>query len=242
MSNAVAAALPETAADRGMPLTQSLPEQIAARLSERIVSGAYAPGRRIMEQAVAVEFAVSRGPVREALRLLERDGLVTFLPRRGAQVTALSIEEVREIFDIRSVLHGLRARLMAEGPDHERMLPVLEEHVKRMTQLARRPEAAAEYVEASFRLSRLLTTGSSNRRLSSILGALALQIKRYTTLGLNSPQRRKQSAQNWSGLLEAVKRRDGDAAESLARQLVTDSRDAAIRELEKHGTHAGMGN
>jgi DNA-binding GntR family transcriptional regulator len=53
------------------PLTQSLPEQIANQLSARIVSGAYAPGQRIMEQAVAAEFEVSRGPVREALRLLE---------------------------------------------------------------------------------------------------------------------------------------------------------------------------
>ncbi len=57
-------AVPDTA-----PLTRSLSEQIAARLSERIVSGVYAPGQRIMEQAVADEFAVSRGPVREALRL-----------------------------------------------------------------------------------------------------------------------------------------------------------------------------
>ena len=54
------------------PLTQSLPEQIAARLTERIVAGEYAPGRRIMEQALAAEFAVSRVPVREALRILAR--------------------------------------------------------------------------------------------------------------------------------------------------------------------------
>ena len=64
----------------GAPLTQSLPEQIAARLSERIVSGTYTPGQRVMEQAVAEEFEVSRGPVREALRLLEKEGLVMILP------------------------------------------------------------------------------------------------------------------------------------------------------------------
>jgi DNA-binding GntR family transcriptional regulator len=98
------------------PLTQSLPEQIASRLSERIVSGAYTPGQRIMEQNVAEEFEVSRGPVREALRLLEKDGLVMILPRRGAQVTNPSIEEVNEIFDIRAMLNGLRDRLIAEGP------------------------------------------------------------------------------------------------------------------------------
>ena len=83
------------------PLTLSLPEQIASQLAARITSAVYSPGQRIMEQAVAGEFAVSRGPVREALRLLEKDGLVRILPRRGAQVTNLSIAEVREIFDIR---------------------------------------------------------------------------------------------------------------------------------------------
>ena len=103
------------AAVSSAPLTLSLPEQIAARLSERITAGVYAPGRRVMEQEVSDEFSVSRGPVREALRLLEREGLVTILPRRGAQVTQLSIAEVREIFDIRAALNGLRDRQIAES-------------------------------------------------------------------------------------------------------------------------------
>ena len=68
--------------------------------------------QRIMEQALAAEFAVSRGPVREALRILERDGLVTILPRRGALVSDLSIAEVKEIFDIRAMLNGLRASMV----------------------------------------------------------------------------------------------------------------------------------
>src|SRR5262245_56256603 len=108
------------------PLTLSLAEQIAARLSERIVTGLYPPGQRVMEQAVAAEFEVSRGPVRESLRLLEKDGLVTILPRRGALVTKLSIDEVREIFDIRAMLNGLRDRAIAEDADRARHLPALE--------------------------------------------------------------------------------------------------------------------
>ena len=79
-------------------------------LADRITAGTYPPGQRIMEQALAAEFGVSRGPVRDALRLLEKDGLVTILPRRGAQVTKLTIQEVREIFDIRVALNGLRDR------------------------------------------------------------------------------------------------------------------------------------
>src|SRR5258705_7097707 len=95
----------------------SLPEQIAAQLAARITAGAYAPGQRIMEQALAAEFGVSRGPVRDALRLLEKDGLVTILARRGAQVTKLSIQEGREIFDIRAALNGFPDRGTAEDPE-----------------------------------------------------------------------------------------------------------------------------
>src|SRR3954468_13668215 len=87
-------------------LMLSLPEQIAAQLAARITAGTYQPGQRIMEQALAAEFSVSRGPLRDALRLLEKDGLVTIIARRGAQVTKLSIQEVREIFDIRVALNG----------------------------------------------------------------------------------------------------------------------------------------
>src|SRR5437762_768555 len=118
-----------------LALTLSLPDQIAARLSERIVSGAYLPGQRIMEQALAAEFAVSRGPVREALRILERDGLVTILPRRGALVSDLSISEVKEIFDIRAMLNGLRDRLIAEHTDRKSVLAAVEPHVAQLTRL-----------------------------------------------------------------------------------------------------------
>ena len=105
----------------GAPML-SLPEQIAAQLASRITAGAYAPGQRILEQALAAEFGVSRGPVRDALRLLEKDGLVTILARRGAQVTKLTIQEVREIFDIRVALNGLRDRGIAEDPERSKRI------------------------------------------------------------------------------------------------------------------------
>lgn len=215
----------------GAPLTQSLPEQIAARLSERIVSGTYAPGQRVMEQAVAEEFEVSRGPVREALRLLEKEGLVMILPRRGAQVTNPTITEVHEIFDIRAMLNGLRDRLIAESPHREQLVPVLEQEITRLAQTADAPGAGDEYIEIVLRLNRLLTQTAGNRRLQAILGSLAVQTVRYTRLGLSTPQRRQQSVRHWQRLLQAIRDGDGDAAERIARQRVIDSRDAAVEHL-----------
>jgi DNA-binding GntR family transcriptional regulator len=215
----------------GAALTQSLPEQIAAQLSERIVSGAYTPGQRVMEQAVAEEFDVSRGPVREALRLLEKEGLVMILPRRGAQVTNPTIEEVNEIFDIRAMLNGLRDRLIAEGKQREQLIPVLEQDIARLAQTAAVPGSGDEYIEIVLRLNRLLTQAAGNQRLQSILGSLAVQTVRYTRLGLSTPQRRRQSVQNWQRLLRAIRDGDGDTAERIARQRVIDSRDAAVEHL-----------
>src|SRR3982751_2482887 len=125
----------------------SLSEQIAAQVGARITAGSYAPGQRIMEQAIAAEFGVSRGPVREALRMLEKDGLVTILARRGAQVTKLSISEVREIFDIRVALNGLRDRAIAEDPQRAKVLPMLEKEVAELARLARDTRHSDEYVE-----------------------------------------------------------------------------------------------
>jgi DNA-binding GntR family transcriptional regulator len=220
----------------GAPLTLSLPEQIAARLSDRIIADVYAPGRRVMEQEVSAEFGVSRGPVREALRLLEKEGLVTILPRRGAQVTKLSIAEVREIFDIRASLNGLRDRQIAESPSRGEWLPALERAVERLAELARDPANADEYVEAVFELNRLLNDATPNRRLRAILSSLALQTLRYSRLGLSTPERRLQSIGNWRRLAKAVREGDGPEAQRVSERRVLDSRDAAIAELEKRDT------
>jgi DNA-binding GntR family transcriptional regulator len=220
------------------PLTQSLPEQIASQLAARIISGRYARGQRVFEQAIAAEFAVSRGPVREALRLLERDGLVTILPRRGAQVTNLSTAEVKEIFDIRAQLNGLRDRELAEDPQRMQLLPALEAQVAQLARYARQPDMGDAYVDTVFALNRMLTHASRNRRLRSILDSLALQTLRYSRLGLSSAQRRRQSVQHWQKLIKAIRDGDGAAAEQAARQRVVDSRDAAIRQLETQDADA----
>ena len=214
-------------------LTLSLPEQIASRLSERIVSGAYEPGQRIMEQALAQEFAVSRGPVREALRILERDGLVTILPRRGAIVTDLSVDEVKEIFDIRAMLNGLRDRLIAEHPARTQTLAQVEPEVAQLVRFARDAKRGQDYVETVWKVNRLLTEACPNARLKTILDSLARQTLRYSQLGLSTPERRRESVRHWQNLTDAIRKGDGAKAERIARDRVTDSRDAAIRALEQ---------
>jgi DNA-binding GntR family transcriptional regulator len=86
-------------------------------VSATVSSRGHAPGARIGEQELADEFSVSRGPIRDALRILEREGLATLLPRRGAIVTELSADELRELLEIRAGLFEMVVRKIAAQPN-----------------------------------------------------------------------------------------------------------------------------
>lgn len=212
-------------------LAQTLPERIAATVAERITSGRYKPGERLVEATLARELAVSHGPIRDALRLLQNAGLVTIPPYKGAHVTELSEREIHEIYQVRAALVGLRARWLAEDPAREEILSAVEQPVARLAALARTADRKEDYISAALAVSRTLTEGLTNRWLRSTLQALALQTGRYTRMALDSPERRKESARTWAALLRAMRAGDGDLAQSLAASLSLSTRDAALRSL-----------
>ncbi len=92
---------------------QSLSTQIYEALRERIIEGELPPGSRIRERDLAEEFNVSRIPIREAMPRLESEGFISTLPRRGAVVTEMKLEDVKELFAVRASLEVLAARLAA---------------------------------------------------------------------------------------------------------------------------------
>lgn len=153
-----------------LPGLQTLPEQIAERIYAAIVAGDYQPGERIREEELAESFGVSRGPVREALRILERDSVVRVVPNRGAHVTPLSAKELSEIFEIRRVLAGAMVRRLGEA--HPALLARFGEQVAQLEQLAAGPDPAA-YVATSVELSLTLAQASGNERLAQIMRSLA---------------------------------------------------------------------
>lgn len=98
---------------------RSLRELVCDALRERIVTGSLAPGERLVEDRLAEELAVSRNPVREALRVLAVEGYVDLVPRRGAVVARISSELVEYIFQVRIALEALAARLAARNAIEE---------------------------------------------------------------------------------------------------------------------------
>jgi len=96
-----------------------------ARLREMVLNGAFAPGERITESALATALGVSRTPVRVALSVLEREGLVSSEPNRGFRVEAYSIGDISDAIDVRGTLEGMAARLVAEGGLDEEIIRTL---------------------------------------------------------------------------------------------------------------------
>ena len=95
---------------------RTIPEQLAEELGADIVAGRRKAGERLIELDLAQNFGVSRGPVREALRILERRRMVDLLPRRGAYVRPLSLKSIADLFNVRLALSLLAARTMATAP------------------------------------------------------------------------------------------------------------------------------
>ena len=212
------------------PATLALPEQIAAMVGDRIVSGAIAPGTRIIEQEIASTFETSRGPVREALRILEREGLVRIHPRRGARATQLSPQDVYDLFEIRACLYQAVARRLAEQRPPE-AIRLLEDGVREMRRLAEQPDSADLYSQLSFRLSLGCVRLAGNSRLADMITSLALQTYRYTRLGLDSRTRRRSSVATWQASLAAI--RDGDIATAMqmAERRIFAGREEVLRLL-----------
>lgn len=210
--------------------TLTVPEQIAAKVGDRIIGGRLQPGERVGEQELADEFQVSRGPVREAIRILEREGLISVLARRGAVVTRLSAQELRELFEIRAGLFEVVLRKVAASPPAE-LLSVMRVGTERLASQADDPDAGDAYAETTYRLIQVTAAFAGNERLRRMIAALSLQSLRYSKLGLASVERRRRSVRMWRQAVKALERGDAEELVQLARQRSDESAEEAARQL-----------
>ncbi|MFM8546372.1 MAG: GntR family transcriptional regulator [Betaproteobacteria bacterium] len=198
--------------------------RIASTLAGRVLDAEIAPGARLREVPLAQEFGVSRGSIREALRILERDGVVRIEARRGAQVTRLSTDELIEIFQVRTVLLGLTMALFCDQCD-DADLDWMRGRIDKMKRAMREPDpkAAAIHAEASTEMVMRALSRGGTQRLARLLTQMSAQVARYTRLGLSSAERRKQSLETWRSLVQALEQRDNKAADRGGRTLVTNT-------------------
>ncbi|HTJ99134.1 MAG TPA: GntR family transcriptional regulator [Bordetella sp.] len=216
MSNAGRTSTPDKTAPLGVshsPLTQL----VVQALRDQILSGAIAPGDRLVESRLSEQFSVSRMPVREALRQLAASGLVTIEPRRGATVTAFQGTQLRELVEVRATLEALNAKLAAQRHDPaqiEELNALLNEGMR----LANDPDTMATLAELNRRFHDSLGHIAANSVLQEVMGTL-----RDRTAVLFASFHGNRTQQNWeehAAILRAVINGDAELASLLAARHV----------------------
>ena len=204
-------------------------QQIAVRLAGVITLDLVKSGQRLLENDISEVLQVRRAPVREAMRMLERDHLIEFQARRGTIVTAPDENELRDIFHVRSVLYVTMLEQVARQSPSE-FEALLTTHMPRLTRAAE--ESADAYAVENFLLNFTTVGLCSNRLLVDLLHSLSLRILRYVRLGfVAEPRSVRTSLKDWRTLQRAAVKRDNKSLLSLAASRLDEARDAAIRAI-----------
>ena len=190
------------------PLFLTLEEYVAHRIREAILKGYYKPGERLDQTELAELLGVSRSPVRDALKRLAAEGLVTLHPHRGAMVAELSREELEEIYLIRRVLEGLAARLAVPNINAEQ-LEVLRTILERMD----RTEDAEAWIELNYRFHHTIYRAANRPRLLEIIDNLRKTVAPYIRQYISSAEYRHQAQISHWRIYRACEERNPTLAE-----------------------------
>ncbi len=191
-------------------------EEIADILRENIISGNLNPGEKVNEYQVAKLLNISRPPIREAFRLLAAEGLITLVPRKGAFVSELSIREVKEIYEMKSMMESFAVRL-AIPVIGEKEVSGLDSILKLMEEMIKKNNFK-KIQSLNIEFHRKIIEMSKNKKLIYFYESIIMPIRKYQRLGLSAPSSWKTSFKEHGDIVEAIRSRNIELAEKLTRE------------------------
>jgi DNA-binding GntR family transcriptional regulator len=203
--------VPATRIDRG---SSTLAHRVEELLRRDIVRGVRPSGSRLNEVEIAAAYDVSRGPVREAMQRLARDGLVVIETHRGAFVKSLDRQEVEELYEIRSALEAEAAGLAAlkiTDEDVERLRGMQEESVSAVT--LEDDHSFPEVID----LHDFIGQVSGNRRLQALLNQVNLELRLVRSRSGSSAERAQRALEEHHELIDRLAERDVEGARRVMR-------------------------
>ncbi len=206
--------------------TSSLANVVQQEVERSILLGEYAPGTKLIEAALAQKMGVSRGPIREAFRMLEEAGLVRTEKNRGVFVRDIPIEEAVEIFDLRAVMEELVGRQLA--------LKITPAQLKEVRGLVERMEKAAkaddtyDYHLLNLQFHDRLVEMAGNAKLAAIYRKLIKELSLFRRLNLADGPQMPVSVGEHRQIVKAIAAGDPDAAGKAMFQHVMDSKQRTI--------------
>jgi len=206
-------------------------EEVFNMLRDAILSGKLRPGDRLVERELAEQLGVSRTPVREALRKLELENLVTHIPRRGVVVSEISRNDVIEIFNIRSCLEGLAANMAAQK--------ISDDNVDHLRKCVEEMEIAAangnreELNGLHNHFNQKILDIAGSPRLTQMINSLSDYISRFTKTGYAIPGRPSAANKEHEELVDALAEGNSQRAEEIAELHIKNSMSVVLRQYEK---------
>ncbi|MFW6115224.1 MAG: GntR family transcriptional regulator [Thermodesulfobacteriota bacterium] len=189
---------------------KSLTAVVMDDLRMRIVTGQFKPGQKINESDIALRLGISRSPVREAFRLLERDGLITTVPRKGSYITDISVDDLKNLFEIRNILEPYAIdciRKRAKKSPHA--LPAMIGELERSLLKKHDPFS----VVSSFHYT--LVELTSNSRLIELYKILAVSLRRYWLIYHSKKGQKDISFEHHQDIVNSLKSEDYSEAKKL---------------------------
>jgi len=199
-------------------------EKLLMELRRRIVSQELLPGARLREQDLASEFGVSRARIRETFGILEERGLIERIPNRGAIVTRLEADKIKELFEVREVLEAQMVRLATEKAPPEAWDSLIDLFGPSMDETLERNDFDA-YAEANYQFRRQCIAAADNEVLSNLLDSLydrtMVLIRRLVLV----PGRAQEGIRQHREILAAMRAGKAEQAERLKRANIRSARD-----------------
>lgn len=223
--------MPSTNDDLSMRV-QTLPglrEQVAERLRLAIAAGRFAPGARLIERELCEMMGVSRTSLREALRELQADGLITLQPNKGLSVSVVTAATARSIYQVRAVLEGLAAREFAKNATPAQMA-ALRDSVERLAEVYEN-FSAESFIATKTRFYDILLEGAGNEVAADMLRRIHTRVSQLRVVSLSSAARAKQSIRELREFLDALEARDEDGAWRICVAHVEAAAAAALSSL-----------
>lgn len=210
----------------------TLHERVVSRLREAIVKGDFEPGERLVQEELAAAMGVSRMPIREALRQLEKEGLVTLEAHKGAIVTPVAPDDIEEIYVLRATLEAMAAERSMRNitlEDRHNLRQLVEE----MEQAVKKNDVE-EFVERNAEFHRLLRKGCNWRRMDMFLDMLWNGFPPHTPNIL--PGQMERSLQEHSEMIAAIEAGDADRLKDVVQTHILRTGDALKKHMQSRFT------
>jgi DNA-binding GntR family transcriptional regulator len=217
---------PTWSADQIGRVAAPLREQVVTLVRDAILGFRLEPGRRLVERELVEQLGVSRATVREVLRQLAAEGLVTVVPQRGAIVTALSPEDAADLSEMRASLEALAVQRFVQRATPEQVAALR----AAVGEIERTAESGRDQLHAKDRFYEVLLTGSGSAPLQQTLAGLQARVQLLRATSLAQPGRPREAAAELRAVVDAVEAGDADAAAAAcARHIHNAARTALAR-------------